>query len=77
MDFFLGWGEGKGRDAMARRIAKEGQEWAKRVLRKEDMRIYTYRLLLEYARVMDEDRQSLGYVDDVINVKFGGPVPGV
>lgn len=71
MEFFLGYGGGKGRDGMARRIAKEGQEWAGRVLRKEDMRIYTYRLLLEYARVMDVERERLGFVDDIVDDKHG------
>jgi hypothetical protein len=41
------------------------------VLRKEDMRIYTYRLLLEYARVMDVKRERLEFVDDVFDDKHG------
>jgi hypothetical protein len=71
MEFFLGYEKGKGRkagrDQLARRIAKEGHEWATKVLRKEDMRIYMYRLLLEYARVMDDKRESLGWVDDLVS----------
>ena len=71
MEFFLGYdGRGhkqSGRDQLARRIATQGQDWAKMVLRREDMSIYTYRLLLEYARVMDKDRDSLGWVGDLVN----------
>lgn len=46
----------------AKTIAEEGREWAAKVLRKEDMEIYFYRLLLEYGRVMHDDRANLGYV---------------
>lgn len=71
LEFFLGYDSNgnkhSGRDQMARRIAKQGQDWAKMVLRREDMSIYTYRLLLEYARVMDIDRDRLGWVGDLID----------
>lgn len=71
MKFFMGYDNGmhrtKGRDHLARRIAKQGQDWAKKVLRREDMSIYTYRLLLEYARVMDQARDSLGWIDDLVD----------
>lgn len=72
LEFFLGKWNGRegrregGRDELARKIAHEGQWWAKKVLRKEDMRIYTYRLLLEYARVVDEKRERLGWVEDLL-----------
>ncbi|CAL3972130.1 unnamed protein product [Diplocarpon coronariae] len=56
--------EAGARDHLARRIGADGREWAQRVLREEDMRIYMYRLLLEYARVMDEKRDFLGWIDD-------------
>jgi hypothetical protein len=55
----------KGHDAAAEKIATEGREWAHRVLRKEDMAIYVLRLLLEYARLTDDRRDRLGYVDDL------------
>ncbi|KAJ5561843.1 hypothetical protein N7535_003694 [Penicillium sp. DV-2018c] len=58
--YFLG-----GRDDTARKIALAGKSWGERVLRREDMQIYTYRLLLEYARICDDQRESLGYVDDL------------
>lgn len=56
------------RDLAARRIAEEGRAWAERVLRREDMLLYMWRLLLEWARVCDDQRDWLGYVDDLIPV---------
>ncbi|KYK56911.1 hypothetical protein DCS_03917 [Drechmeria coniospora] len=61
---FLADKDGPG-DAAARFIAEEGQRWAEKVLRREDMRLYVWRLLLEWARVCDEDRHNLGFVDDL------------
>jgi len=55
------------RDLMAKKIALDGKDWAEKVLRKEDMQVYMYRLLLEYARVMDENRERLGWVEDLTN----------
>ncbi|KAF6824021.1 capsular associated protein [Colletotrichum plurivorum] len=54
----------KGDDA-ARWIAEQGKEWAEKVLRREDMRLYVWRLLLEFARLCDENRDTLAYVDDL------------
>ncbi|KAI9822537.1 MAG: hypothetical protein M1827_000256 [Pycnora praestabilis] len=56
----------RGHDGEAEEIAKEGAEWAGRVLRREDMQIYVFRLLLEYARVIDDKRESLGWVGDLL-----------
>jgi Glycosyl transferase family 90 len=77
MEYFLGYpnlGSGdptsgvvKPHDHMAKKIATEGQEWALKVLRREDMQLYTLRLLLEYARVIDDRREKLGFVDDLIS----------
>ncbi|KAL5328527.1 hypothetical protein ACEPPN_002026 [Leptodophora sp. 'Broadleaf-Isolate-01'] len=50
-----------GHDDIAQKIGADGREWAQKVLRVEDMRVYTYRLLLEYARVMDPQRDVLGW----------------
>ncbi|KAL2370744.1 hypothetical protein RJ035_001704 [Blastomyces gilchristii] len=61
MEYFLGHGGEPGRDEVARKIALDGKAWAEKVLRREDMKIYTYRLLLEYARVCDDRRERLGY----------------
>ncbi|KHN97332.1 Lipopolysaccharide-modifying protein [Metarhizium album ARSEF 1941] len=66
MEFFRGYRDRGAHDEAARKIAMEGKEWAERVLRKEDMRIYMLRLLLEYARVMDDDRELMGWTGDVV-----------
>jgi len=60
VDYFL-----RGHDAEARRIADEGRDWAEAVLRNEDMVVYVWRLLLEYARVVDDKRDVLAYVADL------------
>lgn len=74
MEYFLGYGgfedddeknKAWARDAAAKKIAMEGQAWAGKVLRSEDMQIYVFRLLLEYARVSDNERDRLGYVTDL------------
>jgi len=66
LDYFLGF-EGYGaHDDAAKKIALGGQDWANKVLRKEDMQIYVYRLLLEYARICSEERERLGYVGDLM-----------
>ncbi|CAG7956508.1 unnamed protein product [Penicillium salamii] len=61
MAYFLG-----GRDSVARKIALAGKAWSEKVLRREDMQIYTYRLLLEYARICDDRREYLGYTNDIL-----------
>jgi hypothetical protein len=66
LNFFMGY-KGEGRhDEAAALIANEGREWAEKVLRREDMVLYTWRLLLEYARICDDKRQVLGWVDDLL-----------
>jgi hypothetical protein len=52
-------------DAAAKLLAEAGRIWAEQVLRREDMLLYTWRVLLEFARVCDENRESLGFVDDL------------
>jgi hypothetical protein len=58
-------GQATGNDDVARRVAEAGKEWAEKVLRREDMLIYVYRLLLEYARLVDDKRDRLGWVADL------------
>ncbi|MCJ1334803.1 hypothetical protein MMC09_000068 [Bachmanniomyces sp. S44760] len=41
-------------------IAESGREWASKVLRKEDMEIYFFRLLLEWGRMTDDRRDEIG-----------------
>lgn len=45
----------------AEHIAMQGREWANKVLRNEDLEVWFFRLLLEYARVIDDDREIIGY----------------
>lgn len=52
-----------GHDNVAERIATDGKEWAEKVLRREDMEIYVFRLLLEYARLCDDAREVLGWAE--------------
>lgn len=65
MEYFLGNDkvEKEGHDDVAKEIALTGKQWAEKVLRREDMQIYVFRLLLEYARICDDMRERLGWVD--------------
>ncbi|KAI1151417.1 hypothetical protein F4825DRAFT_358571 [Nemania diffusa] len=45
----------------AERLANQQSEWANKVLRHEDMEVWFFRLLLEYGRVIDDHRASIGY----------------
>jgi hypothetical protein len=42
-------------------IAEQGHQWAHKVLRKEDMEIYFFRLLLEWGRMTHDLRDRLGF----------------
>lgn len=64
MAYFLGYNGQPGHDYVAQKIALDGKAWSERVLRKVDMQIYTYRLLLEYARLCSDQRDRLGYVHE-------------
>ena len=65
LEFFAD-GSGQEGDSAARFIAQRGQHWAEQALRREDMRLYVWRLLLEWARICDDNRHALGYVDDLL-----------
>lgn len=65
MAYFLGFAESSAHDAEGERIATEGRLWAEKVMRKEDMLLYVHRVLLEYGRVCDDDRDKLGFTDDL------------
>ncbi|KAK0260545.1 hypothetical protein B0A54_17504 [Friedmanniomyces endolithicus] len=43
------------------RMAEASTEWAGKVLRNEDFEVWFFRLLLEYGRVVDDNRESIGY----------------
>ena len=51
-------------DYEAYKLARQGREYAAKVLRREDIEIYVFRLLLEYGRVVDDNRDSIGFVGD-------------
>ncbi|ORY11304.1 hypothetical protein BCR34DRAFT_614650 [Clohesyomyces aquaticus] len=66
--YFGGWGlrnggmrTMEGREKEAERIARESKVWAEKVLRKEDMEVYFFRLLLEWGRLTDEKRGEVGF----------------
>ncbi|KAI0880302.1 glycosyltransferase family 90 protein [Annulohypoxylon maeteangense] len=42
-------------------IAQAGRDWALQSLRKEDMQVYMFRLLLEWGRLVDDHREDLGF----------------
>ena len=70
MQYFLGY-QGEHfklapHDHEAEKIALAGQEWANKVLRKEDMQIYTLRLFLEFARMSDDRRDKMGWIQDLL-----------
>ncbi|KAI0882159.1 glycosyltransferase family 90 protein [Annulohypoxylon maeteangense] len=50
-----------GRHEDARWIAEQGRKWADKAVRREDMEVYLFRLLLEWGRVIDENRDNLGF----------------
>ncbi|KAK4980897.1 hypothetical protein LTR66_010299 [Elasticomyces elasticus] len=51
----------KAHETEAEAIAEKGREWAGKVLRKEDMEVYFFRLLLEWGRLTDDKRNELGF----------------
>ncbi|KAF2626426.1 glycosyltransferase family 90 protein [Macroventuria anomochaeta] len=51
--------EGRAKDAEA--IARQGKVWTEKVLRKEDMEVYMFRLLLEWGRLTDDKRTEIGF----------------
>lgn len=56
-------------DSTGKRLAGQGREWAAKVLRKEDIEVYMFRLMLEYARLLDDRREVIGYGGDGKRVK--------
>jgi hypothetical protein len=69
MAYFLGFSGGESgglqpHDFEGERIAEEGRLWADKVLRREDMLLYVHRVLLEYGRLCDDERDRLGFTDD-------------
>ncbi|KAL1971116.1 hypothetical protein VTN77DRAFT_67 [Rasamsonia byssochlamydoides] len=56
--YFISEDEGK---IQGPRLAKQGKEWAQKVLRNEDLEAWFFRLLLEYGRLVDDNRDKLGF----------------
>ncbi|KAI0109151.1 hypothetical protein GGR51DRAFT_108003 [Nemania sp. FL0031] len=46
----------------AKWIAQQGRKWAEKAMRKEDMEVYLFRLLLEWGQVIDDNRENVGFV---------------
>lgn len=42
-------------------IAEQGRKWADKALRRADMEIYLFRLLLEWGRLVQDDRDKVGF----------------
>ncbi|KAJ7591036.1 hypothetical protein C8J56DRAFT_1135555 [Mycena floridula] len=57
--FFRGDLNGVGQAALAKRLAMNGREWSLKFWRMEDLTAYMFRLLLEYSRVMNIERESM------------------
>ncbi|KAJ5082672.1 Lipopolysaccharide-modifying protein [Penicillium argentinense] len=51
-------------DFEAEVVATQSREWAQHALRDEDLDIYLYLLLLEYGRIIDDNRDHIGYSGD-------------
>ncbi|KAF2966679.1 hypothetical protein GQX73_g6868 [Xylaria multiplex] len=45
----------------AHEIADAGRQWVQKALRKEDMQVYMFRLLLEWGRMIDDRREDIGF----------------
>ncbi|KAF2009190.1 glycosyltransferase family 90 protein [Aaosphaeria arxii CBS 175.79] len=45
----------------AREIAERSTDWSGKVLRNVDFEVWFFRLLLEYGRIIDDNRESIGY----------------
>jgi hypothetical protein len=65
MAYFIGFAGSRAHDVEGERIAEEGRLWAEKVMRKEDMELYVHRVLLEYGRICDDERDRLGFTDDL------------
>jgi hypothetical protein len=46
---------------IGKQIAEDGRNWANTILRKIDLELTFLRILMEYGRVVSDDRDSLYY----------------
>ncbi|KAK3368041.1 hypothetical protein B0H63DRAFT_497528 [Podospora didyma] len=56
------FGDGNLGKKEAERVALQSKQWAGKVLRKADMEVWFFRLLLEYGRVIDDKRENIGFM---------------
>ncbi|WVR06184.1 hypothetical protein IAU60_003214 [Kwoniella sp. DSM 27419] len=63
MSFFAGPPDGRqgGHDELAQQIAEQGKKFGEEHWRWEDMQAYMFRLILEYSRLMADDRDEWSY----------------
>lgn len=63
MAFFVGSPDGRqpGRDDLAQQIAEQGKKFAEEHWRWENMQAYMFRLLLEYSRLLADDRDAWSF----------------
>lgn len=54
--------------ALGKNVAERSREWAGKVLRKEDMVLVFWRLLLEYGRLLDDEREQLGFTSSLSSI---------
>lgn len=52
----------KSRTDEAKYIAEQGMKWAEKAVRREDEEVYLFRVLVEWGRVMQEERDDLKFV---------------
>lgn len=50
-----------GKEDQAMFIARTGREWVERTVRREDAEVYMFRLLLEWGRIVDDNRENVGF----------------
>ncbi|KAI1457591.1 glycosyltransferase family 90 protein [Annulohypoxylon moriforme] len=66
------FGDGNLGKKEAERLANQQRDWANKVLRHEDMEVWFFRLLLEYGRVVDDERANIGFA---VGSTAGAPAP--
>ncbi|ODV89433.1 glycosyltransferase family 90 protein, partial [Tortispora caseinolytica NRRL Y-17796] len=60
--YFTGYGDSApARTALAKKIGENSQNWVNKAIRRDDMNAYKFLLLLEYARILDDDRDAIGF----------------
>jgi Glycosyl transferase family 90 len=49
-------------DIIGKEIAEMGQKWTKQVITKESLRLWFLRLLMEYGRLVNDNRDNMNFV---------------